>query len=166
MAIGRIFGVFDVSASGLSAQRKNLEVRAQNIANEESVDAETGQPYKAKEVYFLAAESRSRFQRMVNHVKLELARISPQHRSGFPSSAQMTDGPSAVRAEVAEAEIQQTKLIYAPEHPKANDQGYVEVADIDSIGEMVKLISAGRAYEANATVLQAAKDMFKKALEI
>ncbi len=166
MAIGKIFGVFDISASGLSAQRKNLEVRAQNIANEESVDAQTGQPYKAKEVYFMAVESRNSFQRMVNHVKLELARLSPEHRSGFPTSTQENGETSAVVTQVAEAEVQQTKLIYAPEHPNANDQGYVEVADIDSIGEMVKLISAGRAYEANATVLQAVKDMFKKALEI
>ncbi len=166
MAIGKIFGVFDISASGLSAQRKNLEVRAQNIANEESVDAQTGQPYKAKEIYFMAVDSRNRFQRTVNHVKLELTKVSPGHRSGFPSSTLESDGPSAVVTKVGEAEIQQTKLVYAPEHPNANDQGYVEVADIDSIGEMVKLISAGRAYEANATVLQAVKDMFKKALEI
>jgi flagellar basal-body rod protein FlgC len=166
MAIGKIFGVFNISASGLSAQRKNLEVRAQNIANEESIDSRTGQPYKAKEVYFTSVEAAGRTNRAAGHKALELTRSSPAHRAGFQSAEMIDEASSTVEATVTEAADQRTKMIYAPEHPNANEEGYVEVADIDSIGEMVKLISAGRAYEANATVLQAAKDMFKKALEI
>ena len=85
---------------------------------------------------------------------------------GIQSHITNNSSQGGVEAEEVELENTDTKLIYAPEHPNANEEGYVEVANINSIEEMVKLMSAARAYEANATVLNAAKDMFKKALEI
>jgi len=165
MAIGKIFGVFSISGSGLSAQRKNLEIRAENIANAESVDSKTGKPYKAKDINFIAAGSKSSGN-IVNNTRTSLIRTFAQHMKGIQSKFSDNSSDAGVKAEVIELKNSETKLIYAPEHPNANEEGYVEVANINSIEEMVKLMSAARAYEANATVLNAAKDMFKKALEI
>ena len=58
------------------------------------------------------------------------------------------------------------KLVYDPSHPDANDQGYVTMPNVDTVTEMVDLIDAQRAYEANVTALQASKQMFAKTLEI
>lgn len=165
MGIGRIFGVFDISGSGLSAQRKNLEVRAENLANAESVDSKTGKPYKKKQVRFVSYDGRNSFARLIHHAKLALLRQSGSQFQGFRSSPGEVD-ERGVGAEIVESAQQPTKLVYDPENPSANEDGYIQVPDIDTIGEMVDLMSAARAYEANATVLGAAKDMFKKALEI
>ena len=166
MSIGKIFGVFDISGSGLSAQRKNLEVRAENIANSESIDKETGEPYQSKEIRFAALRKGSGFKNLVANSKLRLLKNSQHHFDGNDNASASTENSVGVEADIYENENQKTKLIYAPTHPNANEEGYIEVADIDAIGEMVQLISAARAYEANATVINAAKDMFKRALDI
>jgi len=166
MAIGKIFGVFSISGSGLSAQRKNLEIRAENIANAESIDKKTGKPYKAKDINFIAREA-GISGNSLKKTRTSLIRTFSQHMQGMQSHiADNSSQAGGVEAEQIEIKNTDTKLIYAPEHPNANEEGYVEVANINSIEEMVKLMSAARAYEANATVLNAAKDMFKKALEI
>ncbi len=164
MAIGKIFGVFSISGSGLSAQRKNLEIRAENIANAESIDKKTGKPYKAKEINFIAKDSGLSSNSL--NSRTSLIRTFSQHLQGIRTHFSDSSSESGVQTEEIELKDTDTKLIYAPEHPNANEEGYVEVANINSIEEMVKLMSAARAYEANATVLNAAKDMFKKALEI
>ena len=58
------------------------------------------------------------------------------------------------------------KLVYDPEHPDANEEGYVQMPNVDPLREMVDLMSATRSYEANVTVFNASKDMLMKALEI
>jgi flagellar basal-body rod protein FlgC len=70
--------------------------------------------------------------------------------------------------EVAGIQEDQTngKLVYDPSHPDANDQGYVTMPNVDTVTEMVDLIDAQRAYEANVTAMQASKQMFAKTLEI
>jgi flagellar basal-body rod protein FlgC len=166
MSIGKIFGIFDISGSGLSAQRKNLEVRAENIANSESIDKETGEPYKSKEIRFAALPKGHGFKNLFANSKLRLLKNSQHHLDGNEDTTSSTEKSGGVEADIYEDENQKTKLIYAPDHPNANEDGYIEVADIDSIGEMVQLMSAARAYEANATVINAAKDMFKRALDI
>ncbi len=164
MSVGNIFGVFNISASGMSAQRKSLQTRAENLANAESVDKTTGEPYKKKEVQ-LSSQSQSKFAQLIQESRIALVRRSNMHIPGI-RSVEDYQPESGVASEIVESNDQETKLIYSPEHPNANEEGYVEVADIDSIDEMVKLMAAARAYEANATVMSAAKDMFKKALEI
>jgi flagellar basal-body rod protein FlgC len=58
------------------------------------------------------------------------------------------------------------KLVYDPSHPDANEQGYIRMPNVDTVTEMVDLIDAQRAYEANVTAMQASKQMFAKTLEI
>jgi flagellar basal-body rod protein FlgC len=164
MPVNNLFGVFDISASGLSAQRKNLEVRASNIANSQSIDPKTGGPYAKREVQFAEISPSHGFKGALNRVRLRLRRFSNDHLPNLIDREK--EVAMGVEAEQFQVQNPPTKRIYAPEHPKADEEGYLEVADINPVTEMVKLLSAARAYEANATVLSAAKSMFKKALEI
>lgn len=164
LSIGKIFGVFQISGSGLSAQRRNLEVRAENIANAESFDAQTGQPYIPKEINFEAVNNG--FELSNRKSRLSLFRNSRFHFSNLSPRPPFRNDEHGVRANVVQSTVERTKLVYAPDNPNANEDGYVEVPDVNAIGEMVELMAAARAYEANATVINAAKDMFKKALDI
>ena len=79
MKIGRLFLVLDISASGLKGQRKNIEARASNIANYESIDAETGKPYQKRDVEFRAVKMRNGFRNMFSKTRLKLATRSYRH---------------------------------------------------------------------------------------
>ena len=165
MTFFKVFNIFNISGSGLSAQRKNLEVRAENIANAESVDMQTGQPYQAKDINFTSRNQNDFFKNIYNKTRLTLLRSDNYHFNKFDRHANPESDPISVNAEVYVPD-QDTKLIYDPTHPNANENGYVEMPNINTIDEMTKMMSSARAYEANTTVLDAAKDMFKKALEI
>lgn len=165
MTFFKVFNIFNISGSGLSAQRKNLEVRAENIANAQSVDLDTGQPYQAKEINFTSRNERDFFKNIYNKTQLTLKRSNSFHFNKFDRHINPQDDPTSVNAEIYVPD-QDTKLIYDPTHPFADEKGYVEMPDINTIDEMTKMMSSARAYEANTTVLDAAKDMFKKGLEI
>lgn len=165
MTFFKVFNVFNISGSGLSAQRKNLEVRAENIANAESIDLQTGQPYQAKDVNFVSRGRNDFFRNVYYKTRLALQKSHYYHFNKFDRHVDPEADPYAVEANVYVPE-QETKLIFDPTHPNADENGYVEMPNINTIDEMTKMMSAARAYEANTTVLDAAKDMFKKALEI
>jgi flagellar basal-body rod protein FlgC len=145
-------GMFDslnVSATGLTAERLRMDVTAENLANAQTTRGADGQPYRRKEV-----------------VLGEIA------SGGFGSqlAAAMGKGAGASAAGVQVEAITQDatpgKLVYDPGHPDANGDGYVQMPNVDTVAEMVDLIGASRAYEANVTAMQAAKQMFTKTLEL
>ena len=144
-----LFGGLDISASALTAQRLRMDVTAENLANAQSTRGTNGQPYRRKEV-----------------VLQEI----PQ--GGFGAQLASAMGPSRPAApggvEVAGIQEDQTpgKLVYDPGNPDADAQGYVRMPNVDTVAEMVDLISASRAYEANVTAMQAAKQMFTKTLDL
>jgi flagellar basal-body rod protein FlgC len=145
-------GMFDgleVSATGLTAQRLRMDVTAENLANAQTTRGTDGQPYRRKDV-----------------VLQEI----PQ--GGFGASLAAAMGPRSAQApggvEVAGIQEDATpgKLIYDPGHPDADARGYVRMPNVDTVAEMVDLISASRAYEANVTAMQASKQMFTKTLDL
>ena len=74
--------------------------------------------------------------------------------------------PGGVQATAITEDQTNGKLVYDPSHPDANEQGYVRMPNVDTVTEMVDLIDAQRAYEANVTAMSASKQMFAKTLEI
>jgi len=142
-----LFGGLEISASALTAERLRMDVVAENLANAQTTRGADGQPYRRKEV--MMQERAASF--------------------GDTLSAEMSrGGGSSGGVEVAAIAEDQTPLkrVYDPGHPDADAQGYVSMPNVDTVSEMVDLISAQRAYEANVTAMQAAKQMFSKTLEL
>ncbi len=144
-----MFGGIDASASGLTAERLRMDVISNNIANVNTTRTEGGGPYQRKYVVFKPRESQ------------EFAGVlsSAMNSTGFKTG----DG---VRAVGIEADNTQGRLVFDPGHPDANADGYVELPNVNIVTEMVDMITASRAYEANVTAVNAAKSMAMKALEI
>lgn len=142
------FGSLDTSASGLTAQRLRLDVISQNMANTSTTRTEEGGPYKKKSVVFeqVQNESSNSFSSILNKKK--------------------QSGNNGVRvAQIVEDESEGS-LVYNPTHPDANEEGYVEMPNVNIVDEMVNMISASRSYEANVNSFNSMKAMFTKALEI
>ena len=132
----------DISASGLVAQRLRLNVVAENLANAETTRTAGGGPYRRKVAIF-GAEGGESFGQTLGAAQADAVRVLGVEESDEP-----------------------VRMVHQPGHPDANAEGYVMLPNINPVLEMVDLLGATRAYEANITALQAAKSMAMKALEI
>ncbi|HLS90926.1 MAG TPA: flagellar basal body rod protein FlgC [Limnochordia bacterium] len=134
-----LFRVFDISASGMTAERLRMDTIANNLANVNTTRTARGGPYRRQMVVF---EER-------------LAQASGYGLRG-----------NGVRVSRIVEDDDPPRLVYDPHHPDANEQGYVEMPNVNIVTEMVDMITASRAYEANVAALNAAKAMALKALDI
>ena len=162
----QIFDTLDISATGLSAQRRKLTAIASNIANVDTTRTDEGGPYKRRRVVMMEAPKLTKFSTMLEEHKSRLLRTEHKHMmEGEPHPAELFVGSGVLTQEVREEPVK-PRLVFDPNHPDAREDGYVVYPDINVITEMVDMISASRAYEANATVLNAAKDMVNRSLDI
>ena len=162
----QIFDSFDISASGLSAQRRKLTAISSNIANVDTTRTDEGGPYKRRRIVMLEAPKMSKFSTMLEERKSRLIVTDPKHRiEGEPRPGEFLVGSGVQSQEVREEPLK-PRLVYDPNHPDAREDGYVLYPDVNVITEMVDMIAASRAYEANVTVMSAAKDMVNRSLEI
>lgn len=154
----------DISASGLTANRRWMDAIAENLANAQTTRTAEGGPYQRKVTSFREVIRNIRKQRPPAEHKLEIEITQNRHLS--PSySGTCTDQAVAVEAQI-ERQTGDPRWVYDPQHPDANEEGYVAYPQVEVVQEMVDLISASRSYEANVTALNTAKAMNKKALEI
>ncbi|ENH98244.1 flagellar basal body rod protein FlgC [Gracilibacillus halophilus YIM-C55.5] len=147
-----IFGAMNTSASGLTAQRLRMDTISSNIANANTTRAtinEDGEyePYRRKMTVFQPKDE------------------------GFSSilqreTARGESSGSGVRVTSIEEDDEPFKQVYNPNHPDADENGYVEMPNVDPLKERVDMMSATRSYEANVTAMNASKSMLMKALEI
>ena len=146
-------GMFDsmqVSASGLSAERLRMDVIAQNLANVNTTRGADGNPYRRREVVFQAIDPGATGAASgVGGVGTDGA--AP---AGGVEAVGIQEDPSPLRA------------VYDPSHPDADQNGYVYLPNINPVTEMIDMMTATRAYEANVTAMNAAKNMAMKALDI
>lgn len=141
----QLFRALRISASGLSAERLRMDTIASNIANANTTRTENGGPYRRKIAVF-----QENLDKEINKTQDEVA------FSG--------NGIKAVA--VVEDTKEPFKKVYDPSNPDAGPDGFVEMPNVDVLNEMVDLIAATRAYEANVTAMSAEKNMALKALEI
>lgn len=131
----------------MTAQRLRMDIIADNIANVETTRTAEGTPYRRK-----------------------LAVFQEKQVTSFRELLKKNKGDATARDEVQVAGIVEDptpfKMIYNPGHPDADAEGYVAMPNVDIVSEMVDMISASRAYEANITVLNTSKNMAMRALEI
>lgn len=147
-ALSGVFAPFAISASALTAERLRMDVISNNIANANTTRTVEGGPYVRQRVTFAP-----RFD------------AAPVFSSFLPTMT--PDGLSAgVRVTSIQKDPTSPKMVYDPGHPDANSEGYVAYPNVNVVNEMVDLISASRAYEANITAFNATKSMALQALSI
>ena len=142
-----IYKSFDISATGMTAQRFRSDIITQNIANATTTRTEDGTPYRRRVVTF-AEKTNTPF----SHV---LARTSADA---------VGNGVKVTRV----SKDYETEMVmsYDPSHPDADENGYVTYPNVNIITEMTNLIDATRSYEANTTAFEASKSMVTKGLSL
>jgi len=165
MKIDSMFSGLNISAAGMSAQRRRMNAIASNLANAETSKTEKGTPYRRKIVQ-LKAKTAQVFASVMKQAGIQLAATNSAHMQG---SAFEEGGAQKVPAGIETKEVEDTsppKTVYDPGNPDADPNGYVMEPNVNVVTEMVDMISASRAYEANVTAVSAAKTMAKDTLEI
>jgi len=141
---------FDISASALTAQRMRMDVISSNIANADTTRGSyvngKFEPYKRKLVV--------------------LEPTGPSFSNVLAGEMGRKGTTQGVKVSRIQEDQTPSKLVYNPTHPDADESGYVHMPNVDVAKEMVDMIAASRAYEANVTAINATKSMFMKALEI
>ncbi len=143
-----LFQSFDISASGMTAQRFRTDIIAQNIANVNTTRTEDGTPYRRKIVTFSEKQ------------------LTPF--SNYYSTARTAGlvGNGVKVTSVTEDDSTDFTMEYDPSHPDADENGYVSYPNVNTVTEMTNLIDATRAYEANTTAFDASKSMAQSGLSI
>lgn len=139
------FKAMDISSSGLSAQRLRMNVLSANLANAQSTRGDDGGPYKRRDVVFAATPVTNPFEDYLSGDGQDLRKV------------QVVDVHKDTKA---------PRRVYDPSHPDADAEGFVDMPNVQVMTEMVNMIAATRAFEANATALNDSKQMAMKALEI
>ena len=140
------FKAMDISSSGLAAQRLRMNVLSGNLANAQSTRGDDGGVYKRRDVVFSAVPTGTQFEDFLNG----------------------TNGTELRKVDVIgiHKDTQAPRRVFDPGHPDADETGFVEMPNVQVMTEMVNMIAATRAFEANATAMDDAKQMAMKALEI
>lgn len=144
------FSALNISASALTAQRLRMDIISENIANVNTTRTEDGTPYRRKTVIFEAVNGNNPFSSYLSDAS---RRLSGNSEGGVRVAAIIEDQSPF-------------KSVYDPGNPDADENGMVQMPNVDVVTEMVNLISASRAYEANVTSIDTTKSMALKALEI
>lgn len=141
--------IFRISSQGMTAQRERLEAATSNLANSNTTRTSEGGAYRRRDV-------------VVESVPV---------RNDPPSFGSMFSGVDeskveGVRASVVIAEANAGIKRFQPDHPDADTEGYVTLPDVDPLEETVNMLSAARAFEANATAFSTAKEMARTSLRL
>jgi flagellar basal-body rod protein FlgC len=161
----RYLSGMEISASGLAAQRRQMDVAAENLANLQTTRTETGDPYRRKVVRFQSQPLA--FSQMVDLPDPPaLARTDAMHLPGGGAVQATEDGASAGVAATVEGDPSEFPTVFDPGHPDADSDGMVRMPNVEMAQEMVSLLTASRAYEANIAALQAARTLADASLNL
>ncbi|MCX6834162.1 MAG: flagellar basal body rod protein FlgC [candidate division Zixibacteria bacterium] len=164
--MGGLINAIDIASQGLSAQRAKMDAVAQNMANAETVETPEGGPYKRQRVIISAEKTSVPFSRELSRASTQLARTNSSHLPNLVRQTVNSMDASTVEHKQIVDPDSSFRLVYDPTHPDADEQGFVKMPDVDIVREMVDMMVASRAYEANTNVIATAKKMAGDALEI
>jgi flagellar basal-body rod protein FlgC len=137
-----VMSALEVAASGLTAERDRMNIIASNLANARTTRGADGEPYKRIDPVF---EARPLKPNAMDAIMRSVMRVEMSEVREDPNPGQM---------------------LYDPEHPDANAEGYVEYPNVNVVTEMVNLMTASRAYEAGVATIESLKGMARSALKI
>lgn len=135
-----MFKIFDIAGSGMSAQSVRLNVTASNLANAETVSSSTDQTYRARQPVFATA--------------LEQAMGGDRAATGGVQVKGVVESQAPLRQQ------------YAPDHPQADDNGYIYLPNVNTVEEMANMMSASRSYQTQVEVANTAKQLMMKTLQM
>lgn len=166
-----IFRAMQINTSGLNLDRLKLDTISTNITNINTTRTAEGGPYKRKVVVFtenleneknrlrlLSTENASNNRSIINKVNILNEKSILNKGNGSNSEGVKVVGIGEDNSE--------SRIEYDPSHPDADENGYVEMPNVNMVDEMIDLIKTLRSYEANVTALNTSKSILKKALEI
>jgi flagellar basal-body rod protein FlgC len=136
-----LFSAFRIAGSAATAQGQRLNVVASNLANADSAAGPDGQVYKARHVVFEATQTE-------------------------PGGVGGTPGPQGVRVREVTVDNSPARRLHDPKHPLADAEGYVSLPNVSVAEEMVNMISAARSYENNIEVMNTARSLLTKTLQL
>ena len=161
------FGIFDIAATGMRAQRISMDTISSNIANVNTTRDEHGNKnvFHKKQVNFKEMAMKKGFGFPKGNVSVQ---FDPPDEPFLVGGVSMQDGaiPKGVTVDSITDSINPTRIVYDPNHPDADKDGYVELPNVNVVEEMVNMVNASRAYEANVTIAQTSKTMIQSALNI
>lgn len=142
----------NIAGSGLTAQQLRLDVIAENITNLNTTRTENGGAYRRKMVVLESETGRDDFRTIM--ARTQRASNAGYETAGGVYVSGIVEDPSDL------------KMVYDPTHPDANEEGYVELPNVDTIKEITDAMAASQAYAANVTVFNTLKSVIAKGLEI
>lgn len=164
MKINPNFSAFRISSKGMSIQKKQMDTITENIANTSTTRTKDGTPYRRK--YISVEFEKDNFN----------ATSSLNNQVGFKSSRSKHFSLNSINQAAEQQNINfeakentddsKGEIVFMPDHPDANEDGYVEMPNVSVVTEMVDMITASRSFEANLTAFNAAKQIAKDSLEI
>ncbi len=134
-----MLNIFNVSGSAISSQSQRLNVVASNLANADTVAGPDGQAYKARQVTF---------------------------QTQLMGATQNDIGTAGVRVSTISEDQTPGRRVHDPKHPQADGDGYVTYSNVNAVEEMVNMISASRSYQNNVEVMNTAKSLLLKTLQM
>jgi flagellar basal-body rod protein FlgC len=134
-----MLNIFNVSGSAISSQSQRLNVVASNLANADTVAGPDGQAYKARQVTF---------------------------QTQLMGATQNDIGTAGVRVSTISEDQAPGRRVHDPKHPQADAEGYVTYSNVNAVEEMVNMISASRSYQNNVEVMNTAKTLLLKTLQM
>jgi flagellar basal-body rod protein FlgC len=143
------FDALNISATGLTAERMQMDVTSENLANANSTN--NGDPYKPQAVELESVGSGNNFQ---------------SELSSAMGGTQTGQAPGGVQVEGIVSENVPDQLVYDPGNPQANKSGYVKEPNVQPVTEMTNLISESNAYQADVTAMSTSKQMYSETLEL
>ncbi|MBQ4115690.1 flagellar basal body rod protein FlgC [bacterium] len=166
------FNIFDIAGSGMTAQRVKMDTIASNIANVHT----TRNPDGSKGVYIKKDVSfRAIYEDSINRGFSNFSSNSPDAQFDPKTGNMLINANIALNHGLVTGGVQVEqiyeredgiKTVYDPSHPDADEEGYVDLPNVSVVEEMVDMIAASRAYEANATVAENVKTMMNSAMNI
>ncbi|NLY45161.1 MAG: flagellar basal body rod protein FlgC [Tissierella sp.] len=139
-----VFNAMKINASGLSLERLKMDIISTNMANVNTTRTPEGGPYRRKEVLF------------------EESLLEARNSIG----GAVENKSFGVRVTEIREDLDNQQFKYDPNHPDADENGYVETSNVNMVDEVISLLNTQRTYEANITALNSNKNILKKALEI
>lgn len=163
---GNIYRSIDIAGSGLTAQRKRMDAISSNIANISVTNVDgNGNPYLRRHVV-MKPDPEKTFSQTLKKADLRLRRTRRWHIPESDFMMRKKELTPLVAGDEIEIPNMKKNVVYDPSHPDADANGYVTYPDINIVEEMIDLMIASRSFEANVTVINAAKQMVMKSLDI